>query len=763
MHKKIFFGLLILYIVLPLQAQYVVKGKIVDINKEEVPFSTIQLLGTDSVLVKGCISDSLGIFTFPNVQSGKYIVRISNVGYSTLYKDIQVSDSDNTLASFVLDGDDVLLDEVIIRGNSLIRKKDHVVVIPDKIQKKHAYSGYDLLYNLMIPGLNVNANKGVVKTARGEATLYINGVKAELREIQNLRPKDIEKVEYYDIPSGIYIGDIASINYVTKTYQLGGYVSLDGWQNIGYLSGNYNLGAKLDRNKWSYTFFGGYGMNKYNGIQENKTEKMNISDSYIHRTLVNQNALLRDNQQYAQFKVNYKAEKYNIYALTGLVGKSTPENNQSNLLHYENNTYEDVLSLSSTTEKNLKPSVCVDGIFYPTSRQRIHINITGNYAHNTYSRIYTENKLESFTHADEDLYSFRALGVYNMTWKNSSLGVSFLHDHHISSSLYEGDYRSWQHLWRGESLLNLSYMQHLFDNKITLMINPGLSLLNYKLHTQPKCQDWTFRTNSWIRYQLHSNHQFSLGFAMGNFQPDISYVNTADQTIDFLRIQRGNPNLANPTIQEYFFTYDATLNPVNLQINSWHTRIKNNVSVDYYSEGEKLISSYLSNTTYDKWKLELIASCRISDKLRINSTLKYEKFKVAGGQGLSTDNFMASLQANYFIKSFTLSTWSKSTEKTLDSRKLAVMKSPALYGISLRYNKANWMAEMGTENPFTHKNNYREYSCTNAYQYEQSRTSRIYQQTAYVKLAYTFDFGKKTSREFNSVDRSINSAILKAE
>lgn len=87
----------------------------------------------------------------------------------------------------------------------------------------------------------------------------------------------------------------------------------------------------------------------------------------------------------------------------------------------------------------------------------------------------------------------------------------------ISSSLYEGDYRSWQHLWRGESLLNLSYMQHLFDNKITLMINPGLSLLNYKLHTQPKCQDWTFRTNSWIRYQLHSNHQFSLGFAMGNY------------------------------------------------------------------------------------------------------------------------------------------------------------------------------------------------------------------------------------------------------
>ena len=175
-------------------------------------------------------------------------------------------------------------------------------------------------------------------------------------------------------------------------------------------------------------------------------------------------------------------------------------------------------------------------------------------------------------------------------------------------------------------------------------------------------------------------------------------MNTVDQTIDFLRIQRGNPNLSNPIIQEYFFTYDATLNPVNLQLNSWYTKIKNNVSVDYYPEGEKLISSYQSNTTYDKWKLELIASCRISDRLRINSTLKYEKFKIAGGSKLSTNNFMASLQANYFIKSFTLSAWGKSTEKTLDSRKLAVLKSPALYGFSLRYRKASIsMAEVGTE------------------------------------------------------------------
>lgn len=72
------------------------------------------------------------------------------------------------------------------------------------------------------------------------------------------------------------------------------------------------------------------------------------------------------------------------------------------------------------------------------------------------------------------------------------------------------------------------------------------------------------------------------------------------------------------------------------------------------------------------------------------------------------------------------------------------------------------MAEAGTENPFTRHAHYRESADYGVYRYNQVRTSRIYQQTGYVKLAYTFDFGKKTSREANNVDRSINSAILKA-
>ena len=61
----------------------------------------------------------------------------------------------------------------------------------------------------------------------------------------------------------------------------------------------------------------------------------------------------------------------------------------------------------------------------------------------------------------------------------------------------------------------------------------------------------------------------------------------------------------------------------------------------------------------------------------------------------------------------------------------------------------------------TKHNRYREYANFSIYNYSQIQTSRINQRTGYIKIAYTFDFGQKTSREKSDMDRNINSAIMK--
>ena len=68
---------------------------------------------------------------------------------------------------------DVSLGEVLIKGESFIRKKDHVLILPNKEQIKHATTGYDLLYNLMIPGINVDRRKGSVKSLGEDVSLSL--------------------------------------------------------------------------------------------------------------------------------------------------------------------------------------------------------------------------------------------------------------------------------------------------------------------------------------------------------------------------------------------------------------------------------------------------------------------------------------------------------------------------------------------------------------------------------------------------------------
>ena len=242
-----------------MQAQNKLYGT-VENNGKPLPYVTVRLLETDSTFVSGVTTDTLGKYVFSNIEKGNYLVAFSSIGYKPAFIQIKMSDKNLEVPLVTLETENVVLGEVVVKGSSFIRKDDHVLVIPDKQQVKHASTGYDLLYNLMIPDIEVNRKKGEVSNGLGTVTLYINGEKADYRDVQSLRPRDIEKVEYFDVPTGRYSSDIAAINYITKQYRSGGYVSLDGQQTIGYLNGDYNVSAKVSHGNTSYTLWGGYAM-----------------------------------------------------------------------------------------------------------------------------------------------------------------------------------------------------------------------------------------------------------------------------------------------------------------------------------------------------------------------------------------------------------------------------------------------------------------------------------------------------------------------
>ena len=743
-----------------MQAQNKLYGT-VENNGKPLPYVTVRLLETDSTFVSGVTTDTLGKYVFSNIEKGNYLVAFSSIGYKPAFIQIKMSDKNLEVPLVTLETENVVLGEVVIKGSSFIRKDDHVLVIPDKQQVKHASTGYDLLYNLMIPSIEVNKRTGTVSTFGGEVSLYINGEKADYRDVQSLRPRDIENVEYYDVPTGKYANDVAAINYIVKKRQSGGYIFADGKQTIGYMAGDYNIGGKVDHGNTSYSFWGGHTMQKYKGSIVDKNETILFPDYTVYRNRETTAGNYRNNQQYMQFKVSNVNKKRNLSAQIALVRNETPSDENYGLLDYSGHYTNSTRSTDSKQEQNLSPSLRLFGNFNIGKNQTLEFTAKGSYTQNDYTRQYTENENNSLSDVKEDLYSFNFSANYNIKLQHqNSFGIDIRHYHNITSSTYAGDYSSWQHLWTGESMFMLNYSQR-FGKHFTMILRPGLSWMNYKLHTEDVRRYCSLKTSSRFSYQFNKKQQLALTADAGVNQPDISYMNNVDQTVDFLQIKRGNPFLDDMQVYNISLLYNGVFGKLNVVGGTGYSIYTHNVSPIYYLEGDKLIGSYRSDGNIYGLGIILNISYHVTDNLRTKLAFKYLNVQTRKNYNINLDSYSAILDINYFLKDFSINLFGKIPTEKIETSTLIVSKSPATYGASVSWSHKGWYIEAGTENPFTRHSRYREHADYGVYQYNQVQTSRIYQRTGYVKLAYTFDFGRKTSRDKNDVDRSINSAIMK--
>ena len=597
-----------------INAQVAVKGRIADESDKGLAYATVRLLCQDSTFVQGVVTDSIGLYKLENVQKGNYLLSLSSIGYEAKVYPFAVGDTEKVLPVVYLKENSVLLGEVEVKGSSFIRQKDRVLIIPDKQQVKHAFTGYDLLSNLMIPGIDVDRKKGVVATMGGTVTLYIDGRKVDYREVQSLRPRDIEKVEYFDVPTGKYAGDVASINYITRKWKSGGYVSLDANQTIGYLQGDYNAVSKVSHGNTSYTLFAGHTMYDYNEDDNRSTESFVLADRSFTRDEITEADKRKKNQQYAQFNVLNQTGKRTLSAKMSFVHSGMPDNGRRGMLDYSD-YYEDVCSSSSTDQKSLAPSLELYGSFRLKDNQRLECSLPVSYTQNTYDRSYQENEYASMTNVDEKLYMLNPSLNYSLYMPHqNTLTVQLMHSHRITSATYAGDNPSWQHLWSGESLLFASYNQRF--GKLSMNGRIGMSALQYRLHGHEKTHYISPRGDLSFFYQFSDRQQFGIGAAVGNAYPEINTINTAEQTIDQIHVKRGNPYLDKIKMYMASGSYSLQVGRFNLFGIFMYSSEINTVLPAFSVEGNKLVESYRSDGDYHLLQGGLDLSWKATDALR---------------------------------------------------------------------------------------------------------------------------------------------------
>ena len=232
-----------------------ITGRLIDENKSPLPYANIVLLTLpDSAFVTGTVSADDGSFSL-QAQCGDCFVRVSSIGYATLYKKCSGQD----LGTLQLHPDTKMLDEVVVKADlpkTRLKGDAQVTTVQGSILEKVG-TGNDLLNH--IPG--VSAQEGAVNVfGSGAAEIYINGRKMRnTSELGQMESDNIRSVEVVRNPGARYDASVEAVvriytkrpqgeglgvnNRLTTSYRYGW--SVQDQIDFNYRKGGFDWGGML--------------------------------------------------------------------------------------------------------------------------------------------------------------------------------------------------------------------------------------------------------------------------------------------------------------------------------------------------------------------------------------------------------------------------------------------------------------------------------------------------------------------------------------
>lgn len=654
------------------------------------------------------------------------------------------------------------LGEVVVKSSYLTREDVHILAIPTKEQRKHAVTGYDLLSNLMIPGVSVERSTGSVTTPNGAATLYIDGREVDFREVQSLRPKDVSRVEYFDVPNGKYAKDAYAINIIMKPLNNGGYTQLDASQNVGYLYGDYNLISKFVTGTKSLNLWAGYSLeNPKSSMDENET--FIFPDYQMNRLQHYNNADNRQTEEYVQASISNRGRKY-IWMLRGGMAWNASKNGVNNgMTEYwktaaaiKNGSILDI----NTRNKSYRPSVYFYGLHTFSNTKSLDYVFDGYYSRNDYDRLYNDDNVSFRSLVKEDYYYIKANANYSMAFSHRNrLAFSLYEFMRISDSEYIGTSAYNQNLHSSEIILFADYSQRL--GSFFFDINPGLSFLTYRLKGMKSINHLTPRLQARATYRIDKVQQLQFLFALGNTYPRINTINNVEQQIDPIIILKGNSNMDNSILLNPRLSHTLNLNKFALQTGVSYFYQNHSIISDYYIRDGHLISTFRDDCIYHRPSVDISMTYKPSGSLNMKVSGQWIEHLVRGGaEHRNLSAFSGTAMINYYVRDFSFGASIASPARDLIDSQIS-RKTFWRYQLSAMWNHGNLAIEANANNLFMMKNNIVDELSASYYSFKQINQSRSYNQYANLKIVYSFDYGKKTSKSPDYKHQNSESAILK--
>ena len=218
-----------------------ISGKVVDTDRQPIPYANIVLYDTsDTLVIGGGVSNEAGDFVIP-CSAKQTKVRISCVGFKTIERQMPVAD----VGTIRMQMDNKLINNVTVSGRMPVIRNEanRLQYIVNNDEYAQGLTALELLNR--VPMVNMVNGRAMI-LGKGTAHYMVNGRVVDMddeliqQRLWSLYAEDIERIEVISMPTGKYQTDFG-----------GGYINfvMNRDQNLGWRSDlSMQAGAS---NRWS--------------------------------------------------------------------------------------------------------------------------------------------------------------------------------------------------------------------------------------------------------------------------------------------------------------------------------------------------------------------------------------------------------------------------------------------------------------------------------------------------------------------------------
>lgn len=654
----------------------------------------------------------------------------------------------------------VELNEVVVKSRQKIHKVDNDVYIPTSLQKKVSMNGYDLLRNMAIPQLDIDAitNKATVK---GKAVTFIidNHIVTNSNDIKQLSPNDILKVEYNNMPTGEYAQYDCIVKLTTKRKDRGGNIMAGGMQGLNKNVEDYNGIVRFYRQKYEHSlaYADSYSHDDDSYIAQTEHFAYPNGDK-LEKDLVSHTPSQKKRNMNLFYNFHYYGDSATFNVRLGYLFRK-PETSIDYQTSYKGTFERTTTSLENSTESSYSPYLLFSSRFQLGDRQRLSFRGSLDYSNNRYDYLLKDGSFNNSNYTKEHYYRF-VLGsnytkVMNKNWPLIGALYNFTENSQTNYLLNQMNVKGG--LTYSETLLELGISKRW--EKMFTSLDGGVSQLFYKIRGERHKYRYSPRISATVKYNFSPSLYVQYRGNLTNSYPTMTMYNNIEQDIDSIQKKQGNPDLKPTTI------VSNTLN-INYDMRDWSFYAMYDMFISWKNNGEFVnydndyfIHSLLSEGHYYYTSIEIGMSYS-KNGILLKTRSGAGHYQITGRNGFSNTEWYNRSSISYAINALNVGMY-YTTYRHGVYASLEQWSNSALYGLTVSYKFRDIAVLAGCQNPFT---NYRTHSSllTQDYCRSQYRFDNLKGKYFYLKVSISLNLGNKkhTYTEMDT-NKSINSAIMK--